>query len=81
MFLTNGIVYDEEIRKRMMNGTAILNVSIDSGDCKKLLKIKGIDAFSRVVEIISSYIANNKKGIFQFRNTFFTRETRITMPI
>lgn len=66
MFLTNGIVYDEEIRKRMMNGTAILNVSIDSGTSETFKKIKGIDAFSRVVNNLKLY-ANNKKGIFNLK--------------
>lgn len=61
MFLTNGLIYDEEIARRMQNGTAILNISIDSGTRETFKEVKGIDGFDKVVRNLSKY-ADKKKG-------------------
>lgn len=61
MFLTNGLVKDDEIAKRMKNGDGILNVSIDAGTRETFLAVKGVDAFERVRDNLRFY-ATNKKG-------------------
>lgn len=64
MFLTNGLVYDEEITRRMKEGTGILNISIDSGTKETFKRIKGIDGFERVVSHLTKYSAEKRGKIF-----------------
>ncbi|MGN0401758.1 MAG: radical SAM protein [Acetatifactor sp.] len=66
MFLTNAIIYDEEIERRMKEGTASLNVSIDAGTRETFHEIKGIDAFDRVVNNLSMY-SHQRRGIFNLK--------------
>jgi len=61
MFLTNGLVYDEGIERRMKDGTAILNMSIDCGNEETFKKIKGISGFEKVVGNLKKY-SDDKKG-------------------
>ena len=55
MFLTNGLVFDEEIHKKMMNGRGIIFLSIDSGTTETYKRIKGVNGYERVVENLKKY--------------------------
>ncbi len=61
MFLTNGLVFDEEIQKKLQNGMGILNLSIDAGTRDTFKKVKGVDAFDRVTENLRRY-AHDRQG-------------------
>lgn len=61
MFLTNGLIKDEEIFKRLQNGKGILNVSIDSGTKNTFMAIKGVDGYERVKNNLR-YYAKTRKG-------------------
>lgn len=64
MFLTNGLVYDEEITNRMKKGKAILNLSIDCGCEETFKKVKGISGFAKVVENLKKYSFDKKGKLF-----------------
>jgi pyruvate-formate lyase-activating enzyme len=69
MFLTNGFVYDEEIQRRMLDGKGVLNISLDSGTKSTFFKVKGVDAFERVVQNLKRY-NRNRKGILNLKYIF-----------
>lgn len=61
MFLTNGLVFDDEIANRMKNGKGVLNVSIDAGTKETFALVKGVDGFEQVKKHLKSY-SNDKNG-------------------
>jgi pyruvate-formate lyase-activating enzyme len=69
MFLTNGLVYDEFIRRKLADGTGTLNLSIDCGTQETFKKIKGLDVFDRVVGNLRRY-AYKKKGVLNLKYIF-----------
>lgn len=66
MFLTNGLVYDEFICHKLEDGTGILNLSIDCGTRETFKKVKGLDAFDRVINNLRQYARHNK-GILNLK--------------
>jgi wyosine [tRNA(Phe)-imidazoG37] synthetase (radical SAM superfamily) len=58
-FLTNNIVYYDEISKFLNEKRAQLCVSVDSGTQETYARIKGVDKFNVVVENLQRYIANS----------------------
>jgi len=62
--LTNGLEYDDEIKQRMLNGTGILNVSIDAGTRETFYLVQGIDAFERVVDNLRKYSTDKKGNLY-----------------
>lgn len=66
MFLINGLVYDEFIRRKLENGSGILNLSIDCGTRETFKKVKGLDAFDRVVGNLKRY-ARCRKGVLNLK--------------
>jgi len=69
MFLTNGLVYDKFIHKKLENGTGILNLSLDCGTRETFKKVKGLNAFDRVVGNLRKYVRHNK-GILNLKFIF-----------
>jgi len=69
MFLTNGLVYDKFIQKKLENGTGILNLSLDCGTRETFKKVKGLNAFDRVVGNLRKYALYNK-GILYLKFIF-----------
>ena len=66
MFLTNGLVYDEFIQKKLLDATGIINISLDCGTRETFIKVKGIDGYNRVINNLKKY-SSGKKGIFNIK--------------
>ena len=66
MFITNGLIFDEEIHKKMTTERGIINVSIDSGSASTFKRVKGVDGYERVVGNLEKY-NQNRKGIMNLK--------------
>jgi pyruvate-formate lyase-activating enzyme len=63
-FLTNGILHDEEIQRRLTAGTGILDLSLDCGTRDTFKIVKGIDAFEKVAENLRRYSKGRKGQLY-----------------
>lgn len=66
MFITNGLVFDDFIKTKLENGGGIINLSIDCGTRKTFAKVKGMDAFDKVVNNLKRY-SDAGKGILNLK--------------
>lgn len=52
---TNAVRYSPAIAEVLRRGQAVVNISLDSGDAESYARIKGIDAWDRVVDTLGRY--------------------------
>lgn len=65
--LSNGIIYSEKIAEIVAeNKESYINVSIDAGTRDTYLKVKGIDAFNKVVENLMKYKNRGDRVILKY---------------
>jgi len=57
IFLSNGLLFDDDIAEMMSNKMASINVSVDAGTCETFAKIKGVDYWDKLIVNLDKYAA------------------------